>query len=130
MIVLGIFAFGMNPGACLLRDGELVAFGEEERFSRLKGSHGMFPGRAITACLQQEGIELNEVDHVAEAFTVSTSRHMLLGVLSDPHQATHALGFQKQVRVPRRARGVVPGDARARDAMHVYAHAHPARRWA
>ena len=60
MIVLGIFAFGMNPGACILRDGELIAFGEEERFTRLKGSHGMFPGRATVSCLQQVGIDLGE----------------------------------------------------------------------
>ncbi len=82
MIVLGIFAFGMNPGACLLRDGELVAFGEEERFSRLKGSHGMFPGRAITACLQQEGLELNEVDHVAFAWDAHKYPYRMLRVIA------------------------------------------------
>jgi carbamoyltransferase len=82
MIVLGIFAFGMNPGACLLRDGELIAFGEEERFSRLKGSHGMFPGRAITACLGQAGIELDEVDHIAFAWDANKYPYRMLRVIA------------------------------------------------
>ena len=43
MNVLGIIGFGKNPGACLLQDGKLISLVEEERFTRLKSSHGMFP---------------------------------------------------------------------------------------
>src|SRR5207253_2646771 len=60
MNVLGMIAFGKNPGACLLRDGRLVAFAEEERFTRFKGSHGFFPGRSVEYCLQEAGLGLGD----------------------------------------------------------------------
>lgn len=82
MIVLGIFAFGMNPGACILRDGELIAFGEEERFTRLKGSHGMFPGRATVSCLQQVGIDLGEVDRIAFAWDAKKYPYRMLASIT------------------------------------------------
>ena len=37
MIVLGLNAFGQNPSACLVIDGKLKTFSNEERFNRLKG---------------------------------------------------------------------------------------------
>jgi carbamoyltransferase len=68
MNVLGILGFGMNPGACLLRDGELVAFAEEERFTRFKGSHGFFPGKSIEYCLAEAGLKLGDVHKIAFAW--------------------------------------------------------------
>jgi carbamoyltransferase len=68
MIVLGLFAFGMNPGACLLRDGRLVAFAEEERFARVKCAPEHFPGRAVRFCLAQAGLQLADVDRIAVAW--------------------------------------------------------------
>jgi carbamoyltransferase len=64
MNVLGIVGFGENPAACLLRDGELVAFAEEERFTRLKGSDGMCPTRAIGYCLQTAQLPLSAIDRI------------------------------------------------------------------
>jgi carbamoyltransferase len=58
----------MNPGACLMRDGVLLAFAEEERFTRVKGSHGYFPGRSATWCLKRAGLSLEEVDRIAFAW--------------------------------------------------------------
>ena len=50
--ILGISAFYHDSAACLLRDGEIVAAVQEERFSRKKhDSH--CPGRAVRFCLQQ-----------------------------------------------------------------------------
>lgn len=68
MNVLGLFGFGMNPGACLLRDGRLVAFAEEERFTRFKGSRDLFPGRASRYCLSEGGLVLEEIDRIAFAW--------------------------------------------------------------
>ena len=65
MLILGLSAFGQNPGACVLRDGRLVAFAEEERFLRLKGANGRFPARAVTYCLKAAGARLEEVDRIA-----------------------------------------------------------------
>ncbi|GAA1018175.1 carbamoyltransferase [Acrocarpospora pleiomorpha] len=63
MYVLGISRVH-DSAAALVRDGEIVAFAEEERFSRVKHD-GRFPGGAINSCLDQAGITLAEVDHVA-----------------------------------------------------------------
>ncbi|MGB0720788.1 MAG: carbamoyltransferase [Gammaproteobacteria bacterium] len=64
MIILGLNAFHGDASACLLREGTLVAAVAEERLSRIKHQAG-FPGRAVAACLEQTGITLDAVDHVA-----------------------------------------------------------------
>ena len=49
--VLGINGLGILPSACLLKDGDLVAMAEEERFTRIKGSTGLMPIQAVGYCL-------------------------------------------------------------------------------
>src|SRR5262249_54500179 len=49
--ILGISAFYHDSAACLLRNGEIVAAAQEERFSRKKHD-ARFPGRAIRFCLR------------------------------------------------------------------------------
>jgi carbamoyltransferase len=61
--ILGINAFHGDASACLVRDGELIAAVEEERFRRIKHWAG-FPGDSIRYCLEAGGIELGEIDHV------------------------------------------------------------------
>lgn len=63
MYVLGISRVH-DSAAALVRDGEIIAFAEEERFTRVKHD-GRFPSRAVEFCLNQAGITLAEVDHVA-----------------------------------------------------------------
>ncbi len=82
MIVLGLFAFGTNPGACLLRDGRLLAFAEEERFARVKGAPGAFPGGAVAFCLRRGGIELGEVDRIAFGWDAHKYPYRMLGRLA------------------------------------------------
>ena len=64
MIVLGINAYHGDVSAALLRDGELVAAVEEERFTRIKHAAG-FPVNAIAACLSIGGVVPAEIEHVA-----------------------------------------------------------------
>ncbi len=64
MYVLGISCFYHDAAACLLRDGEIVAAAEEERFSRRKHD-ASFPFEAIRYCLEVAGIDAAQVDHVA-----------------------------------------------------------------
>jgi carbamoyltransferase len=64
--VLGINCFSHDTAACLLRDGRIVAFVEEERFNRERHTR-RFPDTAIAYCLEEGGIGLNEVDAVAVA---------------------------------------------------------------
>lgn len=63
MYVLGISRVH-DSAAALLRDGEILAFAEEERFTRVKHD-GRFPAEAIRFCLDHAGITLADVDHVA-----------------------------------------------------------------
>jgi carbamoyltransferase len=65
MIVLGLSAFGYNPSACVVRDGKLLAFCQEDRLTRLKGSHGMFPSLSVKWCLSSNGLALQDIDVIA-----------------------------------------------------------------
>ncbi|MCB5252385.1 MAG: carbamoyltransferase C-terminal domain-containing protein [Candidatus Cloacimonadaceae bacterium] len=65
MVILGLNSFGQNPSACLVVDGKLRAFSHEERFNRLKSSHGLFPTQATAWCLSSTGFKMPEVDKIA-----------------------------------------------------------------
>ncbi|NKB66316.1 MAG: hypothetical protein GKR89_04595 [Candidatus Latescibacteria bacterium] len=53
--ILGISAFYHDSAACLVRDGEIVAAAQEERFSRIKHDPA-FPRQAVQYCLREAGI--------------------------------------------------------------------------
>ncbi len=61
--ILGISAFYHDSAACLIRDGELVAAVQEERFTRKKHDPD-FPVRAVEYCLQTQGIEVADLEYV------------------------------------------------------------------
>jgi carbamoyltransferase len=63
MIVLGISAFYHDSAAALIIDGKIVAAAQQERFSRKKHDE-RFPADAISYCLKQAGVKLNQVDYV------------------------------------------------------------------
>ncbi|MHC5021337.1 MAG: carbamoyltransferase family protein [Planctomycetota bacterium] len=66
MLILGVtHPISWNSAACVLRDGELIAFAEEERFTRWKHSARLSPDNAIAYCLEQAGATLDEVDYFA-----------------------------------------------------------------
>lgn len=64
MLILGISAFYHDSAAALLRDGEIVAAAQEERFSRVKHDSG-FPAHAVRYCLDTAGASLSDIDYVA-----------------------------------------------------------------
>ncbi|MGR9106405.1 MAG: carbamoyltransferase family protein, partial [Gammaproteobacteria bacterium] len=61
--ILGISAYYHDSAAALLRDGEIIAAAQEERFTRKKHDAG-FPAHAIRYCLDEAGISLASVDHI------------------------------------------------------------------
>ena len=63
MYILGISAFYHDSAACLLKDGEIVAAAQEERFTRRKHDPG-FPSNAIQYCLKEANIDSSQVDNV------------------------------------------------------------------
>ena len=65
MNILGISAFYHDSAACLVRDGEILAAAQEERFSRKKHDAG-FPRHAIDYCLLEAGLaDASQLDLVA-----------------------------------------------------------------
>ncbi|GJG87198.1 carbamoyltransferase [Gemmatimonadetes bacterium T265] len=62
--VLGLSAYYHDAAACLLRDGEVVAAAQEERFTRLKGD-AAFPARAAAYCLAEGGVGVGDLAAVA-----------------------------------------------------------------
>lgn len=63
MIILGISAFYHDSAAALVADGKIVAAAQEERFTRKKHD-SRFPFYAIDYCLKEQGITLDQVDHI------------------------------------------------------------------
>jgi len=61
--ILGISAFYHDAAACLVRDGEIVAAAQEERFTRKKHDPG-FPTNAVRYCLREAGIGPEDLDFV------------------------------------------------------------------
>lgn len=61
--ILGISALYHDSAACLVRDGEVVAAAQEERFTRQRHDAAM-PARSIAYCLREAGISATALDHV------------------------------------------------------------------
>lgn len=74
MYILGINAYHPNSSACIVKDGQLIAAAEEERFRRIKHWAG-FPALAIRYCLNEAGVGLEDIDYV--------------GISRDPWQHLH-----------------------------------------
>ncbi len=75
MYTLGINAAYHDPAAALVKDGQVLAAAEEERFTKIK--HGKrplpfstweLPFHAIDYCLKQASIDLSAIDHVAYSY--------------------------------------------------------------
>jgi carbamoyltransferase len=64
MVVLGVSCYYHDACAALIRDGEVIAAAQEERFDRNKYSP-VFPLQAVNWCLQEAGITIYDVDEVA-----------------------------------------------------------------
>jgi carbamoyltransferase len=65
MIILGV-SNGCTSGACLLKDGQLIAAVTEERFTRIRG-HKVWPTLSIEYVLKEAGIQLEDIDVLAFA---------------------------------------------------------------
>ncbi len=64
MIILGLSCFYHDSAACLLRDGEIIAACQEERFSRIKHDW-QFPFESISWCLDEAAISINDISLVS-----------------------------------------------------------------
>ena len=63
MYILGISAYYHDSAACILKDNQIIAAAQEERFSRKKHDPG-FPTHAIQYCLKEAGISACQINDV------------------------------------------------------------------
>jgi len=86
MNILGISAFYHDSAAALLRDGDILAAAQEERFSRKKHDP-RFPGHAVEYCLGEGGITIDQVDYVAfyDKPLIKFERLLMTYLASSPH---------------------------------------------
>ena len=63
MIILGLNIHHPNASACLIKDGKLMFFIEEERILRIKNWDG-FPKNSIEKCLNFCGLKMDDVDKI------------------------------------------------------------------
>ena len=61
--ILGISAYYHDSAAALIRDGEIVAAAQEERFTRKKHD-ASFPAEAISYCLADAGTTIPQLDYI------------------------------------------------------------------
>src|SRR5437016_14073926 len=101
MIILGLNAFHGDSAAALVRDGELIAAAEEERFRRLK-HWASFPSKAIAYCLREAGLALSDIQHVA---VNQASRADLLRKLAYLMTQSTNLGLMHNRQTKRPVRG-------------------------
>ena len=64
MYILGISCFYHDSAAALIKDGEIIAAAQEERFTRKKQDDN-FPHHAVQFCLNHAGIDVSHIDYVA-----------------------------------------------------------------
>lgn len=103
------FVLGLGGGyfhdasACLVRDDEIVAFAEEERFSRRKHhKDSRSCTHAVAYCLSEAGITLADVDEIAIAFNPTwprASEHCQNSELIAELLDTRMLGHRQPVRL-------------------------------
>ncbi len=93
LYILGLSCYYHDAAACLVKDGIVIAAGEEERFNRQKHYSGL-PVQAINFCLQEADITINDVDYVSfyEKPFLKFSRVIIDHLNSYPFSFKHFLG--------------------------------------
>jgi len=74
LYILGINAYHGDAAAAIVKDGQLIAAVEEERFNRKKHCAG-FPAAAVRYCLEAANISVDELDHVGISRNPSAHLH-------------------------------------------------------
>lgn len=64
LYILGISAYYHDSAACLIKDGEIIAAAQEERFTRIKHDHN-FPKHAVNFCLKSSNIKIDDLDAIS-----------------------------------------------------------------
>lgn len=113
--IVGISAFYHDSAVCVLRDGEIVAAAEEERFSRQKGD-ARFPVQALCYCLDAAGVAPADVAAVAYYDKpIQTFGRLLQSYLEFPWRSyasfreSFPLWVNEKLRIPKIIDAHLPG---------------------
>ena len=132
MKILGISAFYHDSAAALVRDGEVLAAAQEERFTREKHDQSL-PIHAVRYCLGEAGMDLSTVDYVAfyEKPILTFNRLLETYLAFAPHGLTSFIKamplwikekiFQK-ISHPQRAERPATGPSRGRQIVFGFHH--------
>lgn len=98
MYILGINAYHGDASAALVRDGQLVAAVEEERFNRCKHCAG-FPTQSLRYCLETAGIGIEDVEHIGISRDPSAHLHKKI-LFAATRAAKNVGGFDRSKKQP------------------------------
>ncbi|HEX8775010.1 MAG TPA: carbamoyltransferase C-terminal domain-containing protein [Pyrinomonadaceae bacterium] len=104
MLVLGINAYHGDAAAAIVRDGQLIAAVEEERFNRCKHCAG-FPSESIRYCLRAAGTAIEEVEHIG--ISRDPSAHLHKKILFAATRAAKSVGGFERSRNQAGGRGIL-----------------------
>jgi carbamoyltransferase len=88
MYILGLSCFYHDSAAALLKDGEIIAAAQEERFTRIKHDPS-FPVNAVRYCLEEAGIDMDDVDYVSYYEKPHLKAERILTVFADYFPRSH-----------------------------------------
>jgi carbamoyltransferase len=91
MYILGINAYHGDAAAAIVKDGELIAAVEEERFNRIKHCAG-FPTESVRYCLKVAGVQVEDLDHIG--ISRDPSAHLHKKVLFAARRGISDFGFR------------------------------------
>jgi carbamoyltransferase len=128
--ILGISCFYHNSAAALIRDGEIIAAAEEERFSRVKNDR-RFPHNAINFCLEQAGLSQKDLRAVVyydnSALTFERLCHSVMAVDRDSAarmwQKIMPSWLRMKLHLPKLVRGFLQYDGPILQGIHHRSHA-------
>src|SRR3989338_648018 len=116
MYILGLNAGGKEGAACLVKEGQLIAVAEEERFTRRKHQGG-FPEQSVLYCLEEAHISLVDVDYVASCWKpgqaiVPASLHILKYLPRSLHILARGYksGYLPKFSVSNQLRRIIPSE--------------------
>ena len=130
MNILGISAFYHDSAAALIRDGEIIAAAQEERFTRKKNDH-RFPLRALDYVVDAGGLRsVNEADYVVFYDKPLLKFERLLGTYVSFAPAgiqsfikSMPLWLKEKLHMPREIRRLTGYDGKILFAQHHESHA-------
>lgn len=127
--ILGISCFYHNSAACLVRDGQIVAAAEEERFTRVKNDR-RFPHHAVNYCLEEGGIDPKDLaavvyyDNASLTFERILHSQLSMGELAeDSWQRVMPSWIRYKLRLPQLIRGYLKYDGLVLQEIHHRSHA-------